>query len=83
MKAKSRPGRMKKGGGRWINELPEEFRPSKPIHFEAVLPISAKNGQLGDLHTVMKDIHRRLHPLEHTTFDEERILAERNKQILV
>lgn len=83
MKAKARPGRLKKGGGRWINELAEEFRPSKPIHFEEVLPISAKNGQLGDLHAVMKDIHRRLHPLEHASFEEERILAESNKQILV
>jgi hypothetical protein len=48
----------------------ESIRPSKPIVFKAILPISAKNSQLGSLKEILKMTYEELHPLEHIHFDE-------------
>jgi hypothetical protein len=45
--------------------LPKELEPTKPIKFKAVLSLSAKEGDITELKTILRQIYDELHPIEH------------------
>ncbi|KAI6234572.1 GTP-binding protein 10 [Aphelenchoides fujianensis] len=55
----------------WPSRLPEDLRPRLPIRFAAILPLSAQSGDVRQLKAVLRQLHARLHPLEHVEFDEK------------
>lgn len=59
----------------------KELRPRKPIVFEDVIAISAKNAELNNLADVFKSIHKKINPRKHVLFEEE--LYERNYKTLI
>lgn len=47
----------------WSKAVAEDIRPLRPLHIETVIPIIAKDRQLGDLKSQLKNIYERRHPL--------------------
>lgn len=66
---------------KWSFNVSKELRPRKPIVFDHVLAISAKNSQLNNLSEVFKSIYKELHPRKHVFFDEE--LNEKNHKTVI
>jgi len=54
----------------WYKDLPASIRPTLPIKFKAVLSLSAKDGEILSLKTVLRKMYSALHPIESVNFDE-------------
>ncbi|TMS39607.1 hypothetical protein L596_006105 [Steinernema carpocapsae] len=48
---------------KWVEEVPEELRPTNPMTFDEVVPASAKNVELGSLKPAVRRIYEYLQPL--------------------
>ncbi|KAI6212032.1 Ribosomal protein L15 [Aphelenchoides besseyi] len=55
----------------WHLQLPDNIRPKHPIRFAAILPLSAKTGNVGQLKVILRQLHNRVHPLENVEFEKE------------